>query len=312
MHTMHPTLRRLDLNLLLVFDALFRNRSVVAAADELAMSSSACSHALSRLRTALGDELFVRYDNAMQPTAHAEQLAGGISQALGLLSERLACSGPFVPAESTQTFTLAAIDFTAFALLPPLIARLEKRAPHIHVKMLYETKFDSFEDLTAGRVQFVLGFGDKLGGSGEGIETMDCLKDDYVVAARHGHPRISDSLTLEQYLSERHVAATPWSDVGSVIDHALAQQNLTRDVAVQLPSIMTAPFIVAGTDYLMTLPRKTAQHFTKAVPLSIFPPPFPIPHYVLKVYFHARHAGQASHRWMREQMLHALKPSSIE
>ena len=83
---MHSDLRRLDLNLLVALDALLRRRSVSAAADELAMSPSALSHALARLRVALDDELFVRIGNAMQPTAHAERLAGPVSAALALLS----------------------------------------------------------------------------------------------------------------------------------------------------------------------------------------------------------------------------------
>lgn len=303
---MHQILLRLDLNLLLVFDALYRHRSVVAAAEELSMSPSACSHALSRLRGTLSDELFVRYGNAMQPTSQAEHMAEGVADALSMLSDRLASAGPFVPLTSTQTFTLAGTDFSAFALLPSLIATIEKQAPKLHLKMTYDTKFNSLEDLASGRVQFMLGLGDEYSVDSEGIQSLNCVTDDYVVAARAGHPRISKNISLEQYLSERHVAATPWKDVGSVIDLALAKQNLSRDVAVQLPSLLAAPFVVASTDYLITLPRQVAKHFGVATALSIYPTPFPIPRYALRVYFHVKYAGQPGHRWMRDQMLLAL------
>ncbi|MDF3935167.1 LysR family transcriptional regulator, partial [Pseudomonas citronellolis] len=247
---MHSILRRLDLNLLLVFDALFRLRSVTAAADELAMSPSACSHALARLREALADELFVRAGNAMQPTAQAAQMADGVAEALRLLAERLSGAAPFVPAGSSQTFIFAATDYTAYALLPALVARLERVAPQLRIRMLYATQQESLDELREGRVHFALGVSHGPAAAQEGIEGLDLLSDAYVVIARQGHPRIGAELTLADYLGERHIAVLPWNDASSVIDAALARQGLQRDVAVQLPSLMAAPFIVARSDHL--------------------------------------------------------------
>ncbi|MEX3993001.1 LysR family transcriptional regulator [Paraburkholderia sp. EG286A] len=306
MHSMHAALRRLDLNLLLVFDALYRHRSVAAAADELALSASACSHALSRLRGTLGDDLFVRYGSAMQPTALADQISQAVADALRLLSDNLGSAGPFVPATSTQTFTLAATDFTAFALLPGLMARLQALAPDLRVNVVYSSHRDSLEDLAAGRAHFALSFADADSTSCEGVESLDCFTDEYVVAARKPHPRVSDSLSIEQYLHEKHVAVLPWTSSGSVIDAALMKSGYRRRVAVQLPSLMAAPFIVANTELLLTLPRRAAEQLSKATPLAIFPTPFESPGYTLRVYFHIRHAGIAAHAWMREQLIRAL------
>ncbi len=206
---MHDALRRLDLNLLLVLDALHRHRSVAATADELALSASACSHALSRLRTRFNDELFVRYGSAMQPTALADQIAPAVSDALRLLSDHLGAAGPFVPASSTQVFTLAATDFTAFAVLPGLMARLQALAPELRVNVVYSSHRDALEDLAAGRAHFALGFSGEEGPSGEGVESFACYTDDYVVVARQPHPRIAGSLPLDTYLAEKHVAVLP-------------------------------------------------------------------------------------------------------
>ena len=175
---MHAALRRLDLNLLLVFDALYRHRSVAAAADELALSASACSHALSRLRGTLDDDLFVRYGSAMQPTALADQMSQAVADALHLLSDNLGSAGPFVPATSTQTFTLVATDFTAFALLPGFIARLQALAPDLRVNVVYSSHRDSLEDLAAGRAHFALSFADAESTSCEGVESLDCFTDE--------------------------------------------------------------------------------------------------------------------------------------
>ena len=306
LHVMHDSLRRIDLNLLLVFDALFRHRSVVSAAEELCLSSSACSHALSRLRSALGDELFVRFGNGMQPTARAEQIASGVREALQSLTGSLGDFGAFVPSASSQTFVFAATDFTAFALLPPLVAALECDAPHIRVRVIYSTHRESLDDLASGRVQFALGFSDENDNQESGLESLDCLADDYVVAVRKGHPRIKKKLSLAQYLAERHVVVTPWNAEGSVVDGALLKSGLIRDVAVQLPSVMAAPFIVANSQLLITLPRRVALQLADAIPLTIYPAPFDIPRYILKVFFHTRHSGSPAHHWMREQMVSAL------
>jgi DNA-binding transcriptional LysR family regulator len=303
---MHPNLRRLDLNLLLIFDALFRHRSVVAAADELSMSPSACSHALSRLREAMADELFVRAGSTMQPTAQAVLMADAVADALRILSDQLTTSTPFVPESSTQTFVFAATDYTAYALLPSLVARLELVAPHLCIKVINAAHRDSLDELSEGRIHFALGVSHGPTALPEGVEAFDCLSDDYLVVAREGHTRVGASLSLQQYLAERHVAVLPWDDASSVIDSTLARAGLQRDVAVKLPSVMAAPFIVAQSDHLFTVPRLAALQLSNAVPLVMHAVPFEVPRYTLRILHHVRHASTAGHRWMREQMLLAL------
>jgi DNA-binding transcriptional LysR family regulator len=303
---MHDSLRRLDLNLLLVFDALFRHRGVVCAADELSLSASACSHALARLRLSLEDELFVRHGNAMLPTAKAQQMAAGVRAALQTLTESLESAGAFDPSTSKQEFVFAATDFTAFAVLPRLVAALEQKAPGIRVRVVHSVHRESLDDLASGRVHFALGFSDETALQDGGLASLDCFVDDYVVAARKGHPRIRRKLSLTRYLAERHVVVMPWHTEGSVIDAALRQSMHTRDVAVQLPSVMAAPFIVASSELLLTLPRRAAMQLSSAIPLAIYPAPFDVPRYVLKVFFYERHAGSSAHRWMRQLMMDVL------
>ena len=306
LHAMHDILRRVDLNLLLVFDALFRHRGVVSAADELSLSASACSHALGRLRTAFGDELFVRHGSGMQPTARAEQLAPGIREALQALTVTLGDIGPFVPSSSTQEFVLAATDFTAFAVLPQLIPALELEAPHVRIRVVYSTHRESLDDLASGQIHFALGFAGEDETQQTRLESLDCFVDDYVVVVRKGHRRIRKKLSLAQYLAERHVVVVPWNTEGSVIDGTLLREGLTRDVAVKLPSVMAAPFIVANSELLLTLPRRVALELADAIPLVIHPAPFAIPRYVLKILFHRRHSDSPAHRWMREKMMDVL------
>lgn len=304
---MHDALRRLDLNLLLVFDALYRHGSVAGAANELSISPSACSHALARLRDSLSDELFVRFGNRMQATVRAEQIAQVVSNALGTLSACLPSASAFDPATSTQSFVFAATDYTAFALLPMFIARLQQFAPGLSIKVVYSNGQDSHDDLIAGKIDFALGFAEEFGSSRDGVEAIECFTDDYVVVVRQDHPAIQSAPSLAQYLAARHIVVTPWNEPRGVIDRTLEKLGLRRNIAVQLPSLMAAPFIVGSSDLLITLPHRAALALSAAAAVRLFPTPFPAPQNVLKVLLNAKYSKTPGHRWLREQILQAIR-----
>ncbi|WGS25646.1 LysR family transcriptional regulator [Bradyrhizobium sp. ISRA464] len=118
----------MDLNLLKVFDAVMEERSVLRASQKVALSQSAVSHSLARLREMLDDELFVRTATGMQPTARALTMAPQVRQALRSLEAAVELP-TFAPAVSTKPFTLAANDFTTMVLAPPLLKILSREAP---------------------------------------------------------------------------------------------------------------------------------------------------------------------------------------
>jgi DNA-binding transcriptional LysR family regulator len=302
MQSMHSILRRIDLNLLPVFDAMRRLGSVSAAADELAMSPSALSHALGRLRAALGDELFIRQGNRMQATVRAEQLAAPVADALRTLALHVGPHAAFDPLHSDRTFVFSATDYTAFAVLPSLIARLQVLAPHLSIRVIYAAQKVSIDDLAAGRIDFALGYDEPRESLPAGVDAFDWLDDDYVVIARRHHPAIGRSLSLQSYLAARHVVVTPWNEIHGVVDHVLQARALQRTVAVYLPTVLASPFIIANSDLLMTLPRHAALALRRAAPVQLYRAPFPIPHYTLKVYCHSGYGHTPAHRWMRQVM----------
>jgi DNA-binding transcriptional LysR family regulator len=303
---MHRDLRRLDLNLLLVFDALVRHRSVTLAAEELAMSASALSHALARLRDALADELFVRIGNEMRPTAAAESMMRPVGEALDLLHAGLAPARQFDPLDSERTFVFAATDYTAFAMLPAFIARMQKVAPKLRFKVVSSRGRESAEELASGRIDFALGYEEEALPLPAGVESSDWFSDEYVVIASRQHPSIGRKLSLAQYLAAQHVVVTPWDDARGSIDLVLDRMGVAREVAVQLPTVLVAPFIVAQSGLLMTVPRHAALILRDAAPVTIYPTPFAAPRYTLKIYQHARHTGTAAHVWIRDQLLRAV------
>lgn len=151
MNIMHPALRRLDLNLLLVFDAIYRHSSVRLAADELAMSTSALSHALSRLRVALNDPLFFREGHRMCPSVYATQLAPSIASVLKLLNQELTRQPEFSAADSTERIQIAITDFTALCIFPALMQKLQHEAPGLRFELRYLPHSPALTELLAGR-----------------------------------------------------------------------------------------------------------------------------------------------------------------
>lgn len=300
---MYSPLRKIDMNLLLVFDSLYRHGSVTDAANELALSPSALSHALNRLRMALEDQLFVRTGGRMVPTARAESIAAKVSAALGSLSSCLHEPGHFEAGKSRETFTFAATDYTAAVILPALVARVNRLAPGITIKIVYSRDFNADDDLLSGKVDFALGFEEEQKHPRRGIESMTCFTDDYVVAVRHGHPDIQDSLTQEHYLSAGHVVVRPWMETRGMIDRYLESQQVRRRIVVELPSLMIAPLIVSRSDLVITLPKRGIASVFDMKDLVVFAPPFPTPQYTLKAYYSPALGNSPGHLWMREQIL---------
>ncbi|AFJ99850.1 LysR family transcriptional regulator [Cronobacter sakazakii] len=301
MNIMHPSLRRLDLNLLPVFDAIYRHRSVRKAADELAMSTSALSHALSRLRTTLNDPLFYREGHRMCPSVYATQLAPSIASALKFLNQELTPQPEFDPASSTECLQIAITDFTAFCIFPALMHRLQHDAPGLRFELRYLPHSPALNELLAGEMDLALGFSAPEDIRHAELDEINWLEDDYVVISSARRAQ----LTFEDYLAARHVVVTPWNEKQGVLDSQLEKMGYTRHIALKTPSMLGAPFIVAESDLLMALPRFAAQKLLPATDLRIFELPFEIPSFEVKIYSHQRSGKRGATDWLK-RVLQAL------
>jgi len=301
MNIMHPSLRRLDLNLLPVFDAIYRHRSVRKAADELAMSTSALSHALSRLRTTLNDPLFYREGHRMCPSVYATQLAPSIASALKFLNQELTPQPEFDPASSTECLQIAITDFTAFCIFPALMHQLQRDAPGLRFELRYLPHSPALNELLAGEMDLALGFSAPEDIRHAELDEISWLEDDYVVISSARRAQ----LTFEDYLAARHVVVTPWNEKQGVLDSQLEKMGYTRHIALKTPSMLGAPFIVAESDLLMALPRFAAQKLLPATDLRIFELPFEVPSFEVKIYSHQRSGKRGATDWLK-RVLQAL------
>lgn len=298
MNIMHPTLRRLDLNLLPVFDAVYRHRSVRQAAQELAMSTSALSHALSRLRATLNDPLFYREEHLMCPSVYASQLAPAIASALAHLNHQLTPQTEFNPAATTDCLQIAITDFTALSIFPALMAELQYTAPGLRFEFRYLPHSPALNELLAGEVDFALGFSAPQDSHYAELDEIDWFTDEYVVIS---NPR-RQQLTLDDYLAARHLVVTPWNESKGVLDRELERLGYRRQVAIKTPSMLSAPFIIADSDLLMALPRSAAEKLKQAAKITIFALPFAVPPFEVKIYSHKRSGKRGAAQWLHKML----------
>jgi DNA-binding transcriptional LysR family regulator len=298
MNTMHPALRRIDLNLLPAFDAIYRHRSVRMAAEELIMSTSALSHALSRLRVALNDPLFYREGHRMCPSVYATQIAPSIASALAFLNQELIPQPDFSPAVSSDCLQIAITDFTAFCIFPALMNRVQHRAPGLGFELRYLPHSPALTELLAGDVDLALGFSARDETEHPDLDAICWQRDDYVVIS---HMQRSD-LTLKDYLAARHLVVTPWNEAYGVLDLALERMGHTRQVTVKTPSMLSAPFIIEESDMLMAIPRSAAEKFARTTRIKIFELPFYVPLFDVKIYTHKRSGKRGATHWLKNEL----------
>lgn len=290
----------LDLDLLRVFDHLHRERHLTRAARLLGLSQPAVSRALTRLRDALGDPLFVRAPRGIVPTPRADALAPDIRE---ILRRTTALTQPeaLVPALLERTFVLASVDLLEAELLPRLAGLLAKEAPRVSITSR-PVGPDPSEALATGRVDLVVGVRPNI--PADAMSTH-LFEDDFVCVARAGHPTVKKRLTLDRYTSLSHVLISPAGTPGSVVDEALAKQGLSRRIAVRTHTFLAAPRVVASTDFILTGPRRVLTAMARVDGLQLLEPPVTLRSFAVLMAWHPRVQSDAVHSWLRDAMRRA-------
>jgi DNA-binding transcriptional LysR family regulator len=293
----------LDLDLLRVFDHLHRERHLTRAARLLGLSQPAVSRALTRLRDALGDPLFVRAPRGIVPTPRADQLAPEVRE---ILRRTTALTRPEAldPATLERTFVLASVDLLEADLLPRLSALLSKEAPHVSLTSR-PIGSDPSDALATGRVDLVIGVRSNI--PADAMSTH-LFEDDFVCVVRAGHATVKKKLSLEQYTSLSHVLISPAGTPGSVVDEALARKGLSRRIAVRTHTFLAAPRVVASTDLVLTGPRRVLTAMARVDGLQLLPPPIGLRSFAVLMAWHARMQQDPVHAWLRA----SVKRAAIE
>ncbi len=293
-------LKDLDLNLLQVFDAVLREKSVTRAGQRVGLSQPAMSNALARLRKLFGDPLFVRTPGGMNPTPYALRLADPVRQALDLLALTLREQAGFDPATSTRTFRFHMSDIGEVVFLPPMLERLKRDAPGARVEVAQYPVDGIRESLATGKIDIALGFMPELGG---GIAQRRLFRDRYVCLARKDHPVIRRTLTTGQFRAVRHALIASSGTGHEVVERTLDEQGLGGNIALRVPHFMVVPMILARTDLVCTVPWQLAQAFKAMGNFRVHEMPIAIPSFDVRLLWHVRFEQEPGNRWLREQLL---------
>jgi DNA-binding transcriptional LysR family regulator len=288
----------LDLNLLRVFDAVLRDRSVTGAAKHLGLTQPAVSNALARLRAQFEDVLFVRTPTGMDATPYARELAEPVRQALALLESAFAHGPGFDPATSTRAFRFYMSDLGQIEFLPPLVERAQRLAPGVRLEAVALEVEDIGDALAAGALDLAVGF---LPGLGPPVRRQPLFRDPYVCLMRADHP-VGTSLTRKKFLTASH-ALVSYKGGHRVIEEALERAGLARRIALRVPHFTVVPMVLERSDLILTLPSKVARVYQQRGNFKSLPPPVPIPPADVAAHWHERFERDPGSRWLREMVM---------
>jgi DNA-binding transcriptional LysR family regulator len=292
--------RSLDLNLLLVFDAVYRERSISKAAVYLHLSQPAVSNALARLRQRLEDPLFERHAQGMLPTPRAKMIAGPISHALDTLEQGLRLDDSFDFSHSEREFVVAAEDYGETIILPRFIDWLAEAAPNVRISIRPEQSSLLQSELREGSVDLAL---DYFTVPDQDFESDCVLTETLVSLARKEHPAIKEELKLDTYLKLRHIAVTPRPRNMPMIDLALAKRGLERTISVNVPHFLSMPVMVQNSDMICTLPGRMANLYADHFHLKAHAVPLRIPKFPVYLIWHKALNGDSGHHWLRKHLI---------
>ncbi|MGQ7906775.1 LysR family transcriptional regulator [Burkholderia sp. BC1] len=309
----HPTLRlamdtaRIDLNLLRVFHAILEERNLTLAASRLGLSQPAVSYTLGRLRALLDDPLFVRAGNEMQPTSAALELREPLRQAMSAAEHAFQLMAPFDPATSTRVFLVSMSDIGELAFLPPLCAALEQCAPRIRLDVQSVPSVQIEESLRVGKLDLAIG---NLPMLLDRTPHHRLFHEDYVCMTRRRDALPDAVLTLEQYLALPHVLVGSVESAHHQIEAQFQEKHIHRQIALRVPHFTVVPHILARTDWIVTLPRRTVDWLNPDNRFAVYDLPINIPEVTVTVHWHANSDNHVANRWLRNLVIRTLSDES--
>ena len=302
---MITNLRQLDLNLLLVFDALMQEQNLSRAAVRLNLSQSTVSNALARLRKQLGEPLFQRTARGMLPTPQAHALYGPVRQALNLLRIGL---GPQeeVDIASELIFRVSMNDYAQALFLPNVLAHLHAVAPRLILSVQLDDADTLVRRLRTGELDLAI---DYLHFDNSELRYESLREEELVVIANTQHADIKGRLSLEQYQNAYHVSVHPRAGRGSPLEIVLGSAKVQRKIQLFMPHYLAIPAVVARSQLLGTIPRPLAEHFAQQYDLQVFPLPLTMPPVQVSLIWHEQQNTSAGLKWLRKQIRSSAVPT---
>ena len=293
-----------DLNLLVVFDAVMREKHVTKAAKRIGMTQPAVSNALNRLRHIAKDDLFIRSASGVVPTTRALELGPPIRQAISLVENAFDPTS-FEPKNSMDEFNIAISNYTASILFPKLAEVLEKEAPNINIRSKQLGDVDLLRELEAANIDFIIA-GQQLQET-ENFLSSPLYDEDFVCVMRKGHPFAKKKqLTVKEFSQSKHLMVATTGKAFGFVDYLLESKGLKRRVAMTVNQFLVAPAIIRNSDMILTVSRRVSERFrldsVKVFPLPLFTNPLQ-----LKLIWHKRSDSNPGNKWIRDKIINICK-----
>lgn len=303
----HGVSMKIDLNLFVVFDAIYCEGNITKAASVLNLSQPAVSHSLGKLRDHFDDALFIRQGNEMRPTPVAKNVIDDVREALHQLQVCLVQSRQFEPLTSRKSFSLSLHGSLEPYYLPILQESLSLESPAINLRSNKRVRRTELENkLASGDIDLAI---DTLIPVSNNIMHTQLELDRLVVVARKNHPAINPDLDLETYLKLGHVLVSSRSTGPSLEDFELSRIGLHRKIALRCQHALSACRVILNNDMLLTLPKTAAQMYANMLDIAIYPMPVELPELGVHLYWHVNVDKEPANKWLRNKMIIAATES---
>jgi DNA-binding transcriptional LysR family regulator len=300
---MSKSLKNVDLNLLVIFEAIYATSNISRAADRLGMSQPAVSNALARLRELIDDALFVRAPGGVEPTNRARDMIRPVREALGVIGQQLDGGAAIDLANYKRVFRVILVDTLEPIIMPPVVRTLMSEAPNVRIECIQgDAKF--YEGIAAGTID--------LACFAFPVDTTDMVVKpicpvDLVVVSRRDHPVITKPLDLETFQGLTQIALGRDLRGLTNIDKGLMARGLPRRVGYMAAKIWSIPPMVERTDLVGILPRRFVEAIAGNFALDIHEMPTEMPEQFFYMMWHANSDLDLGHKWLRESMMQAAQ-----
>jgi LysR family nod box-dependent transcriptional activator len=294
-------LARVDLNLLVAFDALMDERSVTRAASRLSLSQPGMSNTLARLRKLFGDPLLVREGLTLVPTPRAEALRQPVRDALAIIRAALDQRTGFDPAADDATWTVSCSDYSLLMLIGPLVRRLAATAPGVTIRVLPRAP-DPVGLLREGTADLVIEPAEIMPEDAR-LASLRLFADRWLCCVWAGNPSVGDQMTLDAYLRLGHlVYSMGRGQPPSIVDQHLERSRLPRRIEFTVESFLLAPFLLEGTELVTVVPERAVPHLRRTADIRVLEPPVALPAITEMLWWHPRHGANPAHAWIRARI----------
>lgn len=288
-----------DLNLFLVFEAIYVTRSVTLGGDRIGMTQSATSNALKRLRERFGDPLFVRTSEGMTPTPLADRLVAPIGAGLAQFSRAFDQGCRFDPMMSDRVFRIAINDIGQMVMMPRLLSEAHRLAPQVRFETVDCSMTDARDSMVHGQLDLAVG---SWRGMGQNFYQQRLFDETFVVLMSNSNPLARCEMSFEDYMNANHVAYCPNGETETELQQTLSRASVIgkRNVVFSAAHSLGLSEIVASSDLLLTSPSMLVRSLTEGCPgLELRQLPFKLAPLTIRQQWHERIHLDGGNRWLR-------------